>query len=338
MDPSDHRRTRTSVLGDLLDSLDDTLRTGDVTDLATTPTGFEVLDDTIGGGLHAGDLMLLAGPPAVGKTIAALQMARTVARDGGRAIYVCYEHEEIALATRLLALEAATDDGASGPASRIAQMLLSGARTRRGLVETLAEDPVIAEALARLRAYADRLVLVRASGTHTGLAEIEALLVENAQDESRPAVFIDYLQKVAVTPTPEHELEKITRTVEGLKDLALSHHVPVVAVSAVDAGGLATRRLRLHHLRGSDAAAFEADIVVMMNDKVKAVSKVHLAYDSLGAHRFREWVVFSLEKNRGGPNLVDLEFRKDFAHFRFHPEGGVVTEKLSDERVLEELA
>ena len=338
MDASEHRRTRATVLGDLLDSLDDTLRSGDVTDLATTPTGFEVLDDTIGGGLHAGDLMLLAGPPGVGKTVAALQMARTVAMAGKQAIYVCYEHEEVALATRLLALEAADGAPSVGPATQIASLLLSGARGRRGLVETLAEDPTVAEALSRLRAYADRLTLVRASGAHTGLTNVEHLVTTAVDAGRQPVVFVDYLQKVAITPAPANELEKITRTVEGLKDLALSRHVPMVAVSAVDAGGLAARRLRLHHLRGSDAAAFEADIVVMLNEKVKAVSKVHLAYDSLGAQRFRDWVVFSLEKNRGGPNLVDLEFQKDFTHFRFHPEGGVVTEKLSDERVSEEFA
>ena len=338
MDPSDHRRTRTTVLGDLLDGLDQTLRSGDVTDLMTTPTGFSVLDDTIGGGLHAGDLMLLAGPPGVGKTIVGLQMARSVALSGGHAIYVCYEHEEVALATRLLALEAASGDHPTGASQQIAQLLLSGAQSRRGLDETLAGDPLVADALQRVRTYAHRLTLVRASGTHTGLTEIEQLVSATEQQGRRPVVFVDYLQKVAITPTPAREIEKITRTVEGLKDLALSYHVPLVAVSAVDADGLATRRLRLRHLRGSDAAAFEADIVVLMNEKAKAVSKVHLAYDSRAAQRFKEWVVFSIEKNRGGPNLVDLEFQKDFSHFRFHPDGGVVTETLSDERVTEDLA
>ena len=274
----------------------------------------------------------------MGKTIAALQMARTVALSGAHAVYVCYEHEEVALATRLLALEAATGDHATGAGHQIPQLLLSGARTHRGLIETLAEDPLVAAALTRLRTYADRLTLVRASGPHTGLGATEQLVSTTEQRGDRAVVFVDDLQKVAITPTPSHEVEKVTRTVEGLKDLVLAHHVPVVTVSAVDAGGLAARRLRLHHIRGSDAAAFEADVVVMMNEKVKAVSKVHLAYDSRAAQRFGEWVVFSIEKNRGGPNLVDLEFQKDFPHFRFHPEGGVVTEKLSDERVTEDLA
>ena len=96
------------------------------------------------------------------------------------------------------------------------------------------------------------------------------------------------------------------------------------------------RRIRLHHLRGSSAVAFEADVVLMLNEKTKAVSRIHLAYDALGAKRFRDWIVVSVEKNRGGPNLIDLEFRKDFSHFRFDPDGGLVTEKLADERLDDE--
>lgn len=327
-----HRATRATRLNGLLDSLDAALRAGDTTDLAAVSTGFKVLDETIGGGVHAGDLVLLGGPPGVGKTIAALQMARHVATSGGHALFICYEHEEATLATRLLALESAEMEGVEQASTQLATLLLEGARGNHGLAETLAVDPVLGDALARVRGYADRMTLVRASSAHTDLAQIEALVDEHSDSPSL-VVFVDYLQKVPVHPEPASESEKVTRSVEALKDIALSRHVPVIAVSAVDAPGMEARRLRLHHLRGSSAVAFEADVVLMLNDKSKAVSKVHLAYDSVGAKRFREWVVWSVEKNRGGPTLVDLEFRKDFTHFRFDPDGGLVTEKLVDERL-----
>ena len=333
MDDGAHRQTRATNLGDLLDQLDASLRAGDTTDLQAVSTGFKVFDETVGGGLHAGDLILLGGPPGVGKTIAALQMARHVAVSGGTALFICYEHEESVLATRLLALESAELGGSEQSAARISALMLQGAQGKHGLADTLATDPVVGDALERLRDYADRLTLVRASGAHTGLMEIEGLIHHHREAGATPVVFVDYLQKVPVRPEPDTESEKVTKTVEALKDLALRHHVPIVTISAVDTAGMEARRLRLHHLRGSSAVAFEADVVVMLNDKAKAVSKVHLAYDTVGARRFREWVVFSIEKNRGGPNLVDLEFQKDFTHFRFDPDGGLVTEKLVDERL-----
>lgn len=333
-----HRQTRTTPLGGLLDQLDRALREGDVTDLATTSTGFKVLDETTGGGLRAGDLLLLGGPPGVGKTIMALQMVRQIAASGGTALFICYEHEESVLATRLLALETAQSGGGTDQtATRIGALLLHGAATRQGLAEAVAQDPIVGEALERMRSYADRLVLVRASGAHTNLAQIEALVDAHATSDRRPVVFVDYLQKIPVQPEPATEAEKVTRTVEALKDLALAHHLPVVAVSAVETAGMEARRLRLHHLRGSSAVAFEADVVLMLNEKARAVSKVHLAYDAARARTYRDWVVVSVEKNRGGPNLVDLEFRKDFTHFRFDPDGGIVTEKLVDERLDEDV-
>jgi replicative DNA helicase len=106
----------------------------------------------------------------------------------------------------------------------------------------------------------------------------------------------------------------------------------VVAVVAVEMGGLKTRRVRMHHLRGSSALVFEADVAIVMNEKANAVSNVHLAYDPVRAATFHDFVVLTVEKNRGGPKLVDLEHRKDFEHYRFDPDGGMVEDQLVDER------
>lgn len=336
MATASHRDTRSTRLSTLLGELDQALRAGDTTDLSVTPTGYKILDETLGGGLHAGDLFLLGGPPGVGKTIASLQMARHMVRSGTPALFVCYEHEETVLTMRLLALEAAelgADPQASG---RLANLLLLGAQGQHGLREALGSDPVLVDALEAMESYADNLTLVRASGAHTSTGDIDRLIAEFISNGVHPVVFVDYLQKIPLHPEPPTETEKVTRTVEALKDLALQHRVPIVAISAVDSAGMDARRLRLHHLRGSSAIAFEADVVLMLNDKHKAVSKVHLAYNRAGAKRFREWVVWSVEKNRGGPNLIDLEFRKDFSHFRFDPDGGIVTENLVDERLDDE--
>jgi hypothetical protein len=46
--------------------------------------------------------------------------------------------------------------------------------------------------------------------------------------------------------------------------------------------------------------------------------------------------VFGIEKNRDGPGLVDLEFRKDFANFRFDSHGSFVAEQLVDDVLFEE--
>lgn len=327
-------RTVTKVLTDL----DASIRSGQAKDLIPVPCGFEVMDSALGGGLRRGDLMLVGGSPGVGKTILTLQWARNIARNGGTAVYVCYEHEESALLARLLAVELgdlphSTDDiEMEKLRTGIQEAAMGGTR---GLRDVLESEEHVRRAYERIEHYGDRLWLVRASGAHTGIPEIEELLIQR-QDVGDVVLFVDYLQKVAVRPEPPDESEKVTRVTEALKDLALSYQVPIVCVVAADREGLKSRRLRLHHLRGSSALAYEADVAIILNDKFSCVSKVHLAYDPVRAETFKDYAIFSLEKNRGGPNLIDLEFRKDFLYYRFNPEGGIVNEKLIDERVYTE--
>ena len=79
-----------------------------------------------------------------------------------------------------------------------------------------------------------------------------------------------------------------------------------------------------------------ADVIVLLNPKFDAVSKVHTAHDPVRAESFKHEVVFTIEKNRDGPAPIDLEFSKDFEHFRFEPTGGFVAERLIDERLYPE--
>ena len=329
--------TRLLNLSDALSTVDERLRSRSELDVRTVPVGFPVLDGVLGGGLHVGELVLLGGAPGVGKTIMALQMARNVAAAGGQVLFACYEHEPTLLLTRLLSLEAGFRGSDDVLADTVQRVLESGDLAGRSLEEALAEVPGGLDALAAVREYQERFTFVEASGARTTTDELARIVDELQHDTVQTVLFVDYLQKIPLHPEPETEAEKTTRTVESLKDLALSEHISVVLLSAIDTGGMHANRVRIHHLRGSSAAAFEADIVLMLNDKHKAVAKVHLTYDARRAASFRNYLVVSVEKNRGGPSLVDLEFRKDFAHFRLFPDGGYVSEQLVDERLDEDL-
>src|SRR6476620_4474198 len=122
---------------------------------------------------------------------------------------------------------------------------------------------------------------------------------------------------------------------ERLKHIALRHGAAVVAVTAAGADGLASRRLHLHHAAGAASLAYEADVAIVMNDKLSVVSRLHLAYDTTKVYEFKDRVIFSVEKNRNGLADVHLEFRKDFSSYRFQPRGDWVTERLWDEGTLE---
>jgi replicative DNA helicase len=150
-------------------------------------------------------------------------------------------------------------------------------------------------------------------------------------------IVIDYLQKVSIEPQQvADEGEKVTIIVEGLKDMAMSLNIPVIALVAADREGLKSKRLHLHHLRGSSALDYECDVALILNNKWEIVAKTHIAYNPYRAQTFREWVVFTVEKNRGGPAMIPVEFRLLGQHFAFDPAGARVKEKLVDERISDE--
>ncbi len=149
-------------------------------------------------------------------------------------------------------------------------------------------------------------------------------------------VFVDYLQKVPLIPEPNTESEKVTIVVNGLKDIALTEQVGMIAIVAADKEGLKAARLRNHHLRGSSAINYEADIIVILNEKYHIVAKVNIEFNPYQAQRFRDWVVLSVEKNRGGQDNVDLEYEKHFEFSCFDPSGRTVQEKLIEERLYNE--
>jgi len=301
------------------------------------PTGFASLDAVIGGGLRSGGLCLLGGPQGLGKTTLALQMARNVVRTGRPVVYFSYELDPEDLLEKLLALEAGeADDSNSARLTTLREALESPAGG--SIEERLGRLPGGAAALQQVRKYAELLHVHRSTGTSTDLAAIRAAVSATRHLTAQsPLVVVDYLQKVLVPHGPAEAAERTTTVVEGLKDLAIDASLPVLAIVAADKVGLdAGRRMRVSHLRGSSALAYEADVVLILNDKYDIVARHHLTYNLGNAERFREWAVLTVEKNRFGHDGVELEFHKRFDQGRFEPEGQRVSEQLIDERIFVE--
>src|SRR5690348_16861177 len=97
----------------------------------TWPTGFDPLDVYLGGGLRAGELILLGGPQGLGTTTMALQVLGHVMQEGGRGLLFTFEHDEQTLLERFLSLEAAESVGQEGVPLRLVReaMINSDAAT-----------------------------------------------------------------------------------------------------------------------------------------------------------------------------------------------------------------
>jgi replicative DNA helicase len=324
-------------LAGVLDEANAALRGGRSAAPRVWPTGFDPLDAYLGGGLRAGELTLIGGPQGLGKTTWALQMMRNMAVAGAGVAYFSFEHDRQTLLERLICIESGERDGVEGLKLRQVRQALEATGVKGDLAARLEKAPGGADAVKAVTEWAELVGLHRSNGATTSIEVISRFVEQAAKKGSSPVVVVDYLQKVAVPNSDLPESERVTLVVEGLKDIALQFSVPVVAIVAADREGIsAGKRLRVHHLRGSSALAYEPDVVLILNDKFDVVARHHLVYDVGNAERFRDWAVLSVEKNRTGLDRIDLEFHKRFEQGRFDTVGKPVSEQLIDERVFVE--
>ena len=334
-----HPRSAVEVLTDMSTKVNK----GEVTEYQPIPLGLTPLDRTLGGGIRAGELILIGGAQGAGKTTMALQVARNIAQSGqANVLYICFEHDEEYLLNRMMAMETAL----AGPMPPTQNTAVKIQDVRREVLGTwmanggdegadLRANPRLRPAVERISRYGQGLFLMRGSHTYTTPQNLRALVEGYRRSApTRPlVVFVDYLQRVPIFPDPPTEAEKVTNVVAGLKDLALSLGVAVVCIVAADKEGLKAARLRNHHLRGSSALNYESDVILILNEKYQIVAKVNIEFNPYQAQRFRDWTILTVEKNRSGKDAVDLEFEKHFEYSCFDPNGRQVQEKLIEERL-----
>ncbi len=280
---------------------DEHLKNASAKNLLPIPTGFTELDEILGGGLHPESLMLVGGPPGVGKTIFVMQAARNVAASGGAvACVVCFEHSEVYLYQRLLCMESAL--GGSIEDAITLNEIRTVMENEGASLETLLNRSHAARvAWTRFTAYWEQLFLIKGHPSKTTLNVLDTYLSHLKTRSERVVLFVDYLQKVpvpftGVELTPERQIRLVT---EGLKNLAMAHHVPIIAVAASDAEGLKNERARFQDMCGGASVQYEPDVAVMLN------------------RGEGNEIVMAVEKNRMGPANIDLSYALNGAYFAF---------------------
>lgn len=301
------------TLLDVSIEFDTHIKSGKVAGYKPIPTGFEPLDTYLGGGLVPESLMLVGGPPGTGKTIFVLQAARNIAAiakdNKTAACVVCFEHGEVYLYHRLLCMESMLGESEIG---------LTMGDIRRAALNTKGEEPGIEsllrasdaarDAWSRITQYWERLYLIKGHPVKTTLNVLDTYLTRLQSQFTTVVLFVDYLQKVPIfSPgmelTPERQIRTVT---EGLKNLALAHDVPIVAVAASDSEGLKGGRVRFEDLWGGSSVNYEPDVAVMLNPSSQE--------DHSDGHE----ISFSIAKNRLGPTGVLIRHLLLGQHYIFN--------------------
>lgn len=205
-------------------------------------TGIAELD-TLTGGMHKGELTILAARPGIGKTTFAWQVADCFARRGQKVLFVSCEMSKEQLATRWFAQQGLSSD-------HIRKGKLDDAEWEQmgRVANELSALPILTN--HRLRTVASIAEQVKALQRTDGLG----LLV------------IDYLQLLqSGKPTPNANAE-VSALSKSLKELSLSCNIPILCLSQLSREAAKRDSIfpKLTDLRDSGAIEQDADNVLFL--------------------------------------------------------------------------
>jgi replicative DNA helicase len=207
-------------------------------------SGLADLDGLIGG-WKRGEMIVVGARPSVGKTSFALHLAQWAAlREGARVCVFSLEMGREALVSRLLCSLAEVD-----------------ARNLKWAGKTRSAAPRLSEAVGRLSAVADRLLIDDTAGL-TG-AQLRTRAMQAHLEGGLDLVVVDYLQLLTTGRREENRQVEMATLSRNVKGLARDLNVPVIALSQV------TRDAddgppRLSQIRESGAIEQDADVVLFL--------------------------------------------------------------------------
>jgi replicative DNA helicase len=215
-------------------------------ELYGVPTGFRELDE-LTNGFHPGQLIVVAGRPATGKSTLATDCVRAAAiRHGLPSVLFSLEMGRTEITMRLLSAEA--------------RVLLTHLRTGQ-----MTDDDW--NRLARKMGEIAEAPLFIDDSANLSMMEIRAKARRLKQRNDLKLVVVDYLQLMQSTRRVENRQQEVSEISRSLKLLAKELDVPVIALSQLNRGPeqRADKRPQMSDLRESGAIEQDADLVILLH-------------------------------------------------------------------------
>jgi len=222
------------------------------------PTPFSHLNKLLGGGFKAGKLYILSAPPANGKSTFCAQISDFLAIRKYRVLYVSFEMSRVQFFLNSL--------------SRISKINSQKIDSK----ESFSRIKELGTALEKYHNYSEFLLIVE--GDY--LFDMRAL--QGAINQIKPdIVFIDYLQfmSTGVEKIDNNEVIRVSNVATGLKTLAISSGIPIVAISDMSKDSFkklqAGKNPDLGDNRDSFKISHAADVaMVLLTSKAEAMDQL----------------------------------------------------------------
>lgn len=251
------------------------------------PTDFIEFDE-LTGGLHGGQMIVIAARPGVGKSTLALDIARSAAiHHQMTTVFFSLEMSRTELAMRVLSAEGKISMG----------------RLKKGDLDTEGWTN-----LATLQGRIDSAPLFIDDSPNMTLMEIRAKCRRLKQRNDLKLVVLDYLQLMSSGKKVESRQQEVSEFSRSLKLLAKELDVPVIALSQLNRGSeqRTDKRPMVSDLRESGSIEQDADMVILLHreDMYNPDSERVGEADMI------------IAKHRGGPTrTIPLAFSGKYSRF-----------------------
>jgi replicative DNA helicase len=259
-------------------------RSGEMTGVPTGFTDFDALTN----GLHAGQMIVIAARPAMGKSTIGLDIVRSAAiKHKMAAVVFSLEMSRTEITMRLLSAEAG----------------IQLQHMRKG---TMREEDWTR--LASTMGRVSEAPLFIDDSPNMSLMEIRAKCRRLKQRENLKLVVIDYLQLMSSGKRVESRQQEVSEFSRALKLLAKELEVPVIAISQLNRGAeqRTDKKPAMSDLRESGSIEQDADIVVLLH-RESAYEKDHPREGEAD---------LIVAKHRNGPtDTIVVAFQGHFSRF-----------------------
>ena len=251
------------------------------------PTDFIEFDE-LTGGLHGGQMIVIAARPGVGKSTLALDIARSASiHHQMTTVFFSLEMSRTELAMRILSAEGKISMG----------------RLKKGDLDTEGWTN-----LATLQGRIDSAPLFIDDSPNMTLMEIRAKCRRLKQRNDLKLVVLDYLQLMSSGKKVESRQQEVSEFSRSLKLLAKELDVPVIALSQLNRGSeqRTYKRPMVSDLRESGSIEQDADMVILLHreDMYNPDSERVGEADMI------------IAKHRGGPTrTIPLAFSGKYSRF-----------------------
>ena len=276
------------------------------------PTGLRDLDERLGG-MHKGDLVIIAGRPSMGKTALATNIAFHAAKNimekklGKSSVaFFSLEMSSEQLSTRILAEQ-----------SRIRSNDI-----RRGKItqEDLEKFIEASKNINDLPLYIDETPAIKISTLANRARRIKRL-------HGLDLIVVDYIQLMTTGNFKyEGRVQEIGEITQGLKALAKELSVPVLALSQLSRAveQRDDKRPQLSDLRESGSIEQDADVVMFVyrpeyyleKSEPQAGTAEHITWQEKMSQVHNQALVIIGKQRHGPTGIINLEFESAYTKFK----------------------